>query len=81
MDCSGQVNAIDALKVLRFSAGLSYTQNEPCKKIGIETLPSGKIQGDVDCGNTVASVDSLKLQRYAAALPYTQTEPCPDIGS
>lgn len=81
MDCSGQVNSIDALKVLRFSSGLGYSQNEPCKKIGIETLANGKIQGDVDCSNSVNSIDSLKLLRYASALSYAQTEPCPDIGT
>jgi len=81
VDCSGQVNSIDALKVLRFSSGLGYSQNEPCKKIGIETLANGKIQGDVDCSNSVNSIDSLKLLRYASALSYAQTEPCPDIGT
>ena len=81
MDCSGQVNSVDALKVLRFSSGLGYSQNEPCKKIGIETLPNGKIQGDVDCSNMVNAVDTLKLQRFVAALAYSQSEPCADIGS
>ena len=75
------MNSVDALKVLRFSSGLGYSQNEPCKKIGIETLPNGKIQGDVDCSNMVNSVDTLKLQRFVAGLTYSQSEPCPDIGS
>lgn len=72
---------MDALKLLRFSSGLGYGQNEPCKKIGIEVLFNGRIQGDVDCTNSVNSVDSLKVLRYASGLSYAQNEPCPDIGS
>jgi hypothetical protein len=76
------VNSVDALKVLRYSSGLGYSQlNEPCKKIGIETLANGKIQGDVDCSNSVNSVDSLKLLRYGAGLSYSHPESCPNIGS
>jgi hypothetical protein len=80
VDCGGAVNSVDALKVLRYSAGLGYSQTEPCKKIGNETLANGKIQGDIDCSNSVNSVDSLKLLRYSSLLAYSQTEPCPDIG-
>ena len=72
---------MDALKVLRYASALGYSQTEPCQKIGIQTLPNGKIQGDVDCTNAVNSVDSLKLLRFASNLPYSQTEPCPDIGA
>jgi len=33
VDCNGIVNSVDALKVLRFVAGLSVTQTEPCPDI------------------------------------------------
>ena len=72
---------MDALKVLRYASSLGYSQKEPCEKIGIATLPNGKIQGDVDCNNVVNSVDALKVLRSASGLTYVQTEPCPDIGA
>jgi len=34
VDCSGGVDAVDALKVLRKVVGLPVTQNEPCRDIG-----------------------------------------------
>ena len=38
-DCSGSiVTPVDALKVLRFDAGLFSVQNEPCPDIGQEIL-------------------------------------------
>jgi hypothetical protein len=39
VDCSGARNAIDALKILRFVAGLEVTQTEPCVNIGDEIPP------------------------------------------
>jgi hypothetical protein len=40
VDCSGAVNSVDALKILRFAAGLSVVQNEPppCTDLG-QVLP------------------------------------------
>ena len=81
VDCSGQVNSIDGLKITRQTAGLSYSQNEPCVNIGTGVLTNGVKQGDVDCNNTVNSIDTLKLQRYVAGLSYAHPESCPDIGS
>ena len=72
---------MDALKVSRQVAGLSYSQTEPCVNIGTGILTNGEKQGDVDCSNNVNSVDTLKLQRYAAGLEYSQQEPCPNIGT
>lgn len=80
VDCSGGVNSVDSLKVLRFNASLSVTQTDPCVDLG-QALPNTEIQGDVDCSNTVNAVDSLKLLRFSAALSVTQNDPCPDIGT
>jgi hypothetical protein len=80
VDCGGGINSVDALKVLRYAAGLSVTQTEPCPDPG-QGLANGEVQGDVDCSNTVNSVDALKLLRYAASLSVSQNEPCPDMGS
>jgi hypothetical protein len=80
VDCSAAVNSVDALKVLRFGAALSVTQNDPCVDMG-QVLPNTELQGDVDCSNAVNSVDALKLLRFGAALSVSQNEPCPDIGT
>ncbi len=37
-DCSGSLDPVDSLKVLRFDAGLFYIQQEPCPDIGAEVL-------------------------------------------
>jgi hypothetical protein len=34
VDCSGVVNSVDALLILRHSAGLGVTQGEPCSDVG-----------------------------------------------
>jgi hypothetical protein len=81
VDCGGGINSVDALKVLRYAAGLSVSQTEPCADIGVDTLPNDELQGDVNCSNSVNSVDALLLLRYGAGLLITQSEPCPDIGS
>ncbi len=78
VDCSGGVNSVDALKVLRHVASLSVTQNEPCDDINTGGPP---LQGDVDCSNAVNSVDALKVLRHVASLSVTQNEPCDDIGT
>ena len=75
VDCSGGVNAIDAMKVLRNTAALSVTQTEPCPEIGT-LIP---LFADVDCSGAVNAVDSLKVLRHNAALSVSQTEPCPNI--
>jgi len=88
VDCSNPptaINSVDALKLLRHNAGLSYTQTEPppCPDIALGVLLNGELQGDVNCTNSVNSVDALLILRYNARLPIFQNEPppCPDIGS
>ena len=78
VDCNGSVDAVDSLKILRYVAGLSVSQTEPCPDIG-SAVPS--VFGDVDCNGSVDAVDALKALRYVAGLSVSQTEPCPDIGS
>ncbi len=78
VDCVGDVDAVDALKILRYVAGLSVSQTQPCPEIGSEVA---SLLGDVDCDDDVDAIDSLKILRHVAALPVAQTEPCQDIGS
>jgi CSLREA domain-containing protein len=85
VDCSGPaggVSAVDALKLLRFAAALSATQNEPCLDIGLPRAlppPDNWKVGDVDCSGTVNAVDALKILRAAAGLPVSLPTGCPQI--
>jgi hypothetical protein len=81
IDCSNSANAVDALLVLRFSAGLGVNGNESCPDIGTVLTLAG-VFGDVDCSGTTTAVDALKILRFAAGLPVAQNEPppCIDLG-
>jgi hypothetical protein len=78
VDCSGAINSVDALKLLRSNAALSVSQTEPCPDVGENLLPG--LFGDVDCSGAVNSVDALKVLRYSAGLTVEQTQPCPAFG-
>lgn len=77
-DCDGAVDSTDALKVLRYSAGLSVSQSEPCTDIGA-LLPGGVRQGDVNCSGGVDSKDALLILRAVAGLPVAVPAGCPAI--
>ena len=77
VDCNGTVNSVDSLKILRFVAGLSVTQEPDCPDIDTEVA---SLFGDVDCTGAVNSVDSLKILRFVAGLSVSQTGQCADIG-
>jgi hypothetical protein len=85
VDCSpppNGVTAVDALKVLRHSAGLSVLQNEPCLNIGQPralTPPFDWKVGDVDCSGVVNSVDALKILRAVAGLSVVKPVECPEV--
>jgi hypothetical protein len=66
-DCDGDVDAVDALWVLRHTAGL-----EP----GAGCL----LAANVDCSLAVDSVDALLILRHAAGLP-AEREGCPPPGT
>jgi hypothetical protein len=79
LDCDGDVDAVDALAILRFVAGLPpLVQQEPCDDVGA----SGAAFGDLDCDGDVDAVDALAVLRFVADLsPLIQQEPCPDVGT
>jgi hypothetical protein len=77
VDCSGAVNAVDALKVLRFGAALSVDQTEPCNDPGSQSPQIG----DVDCSLATNSVDALKILRFGAGLGYAKVHYCDGIGT
>jgi hypothetical protein len=86
VDCSADpnaVSAVDSLKILRFNASLSVTQNEPCLDIGFSRLltpPANWMMGDGDCSGGVSSVDALKILRANAGLSVTYVGAgCPQV--
>ncbi|TMB98857.1 MAG: hypothetical protein E6J42_04890 [Chloroflexi bacterium] len=78
VDCSSAVNSVDALKTLRYTAGLPVVQAAACPQIGALL---NQIFGDVDCNGQVNSVDALKILRFAAGLAYSQSPPCTAISA
>ena len=78
VDCNATVNSVDSLKLLRWVALLTVSQELGCPLIGADVA---SFWGDVDCSGVVNSVDSLKILRYVAQLSVAQTEPCADIGT
>jgi Tol biopolymer transport system component len=81
VDCSalpGGVTSVDALKVMRHSAGLPVLQSEPCADIGAK-IGGGNMQGDVNCSGGVNSVDALLILRVNAGLSVSLPGGCPAI--
>ena len=82
----GSITSIDALKILRFVAGLGSAagpiagqgDGDPCPPIG-EVLPNGKSHGDGDCDGDVDAVDALKILRAVVGLDgrVTPADPTP----
>ena len=87
IDCSGGVNPVDSLKMLREDAGLSVAQGADCPEPGTDLIviwdseSTNDKWGDADCSGSLDPVDSLKVLRFDAGLFYIQQEPCPDIGA
>ena len=77
VDCNNLINSADALKVLRFAAGLSVNQAEPCTDVGSGTPKNG----DINCNGSVNSVDALLLLRHNAGLSVTLPPGCAAIGT
>lgn len=79
IDCDGDVDAIDVLKLLAYVAGLPFAQQPACP--AIETAAAGgQIFGDADCDGDVDAVDALQILRHIAGLSPIQGPFCPAIG-
>jgi hypothetical protein len=78
VDCDAFVSSVDALKVLRYSAGLLVEQDEPCLDLG-DSAPWGWGIGDVNCSAGVNAVDALLVLRAAAVLPLAVPAGCPAV--
>lgn len=75
VQCDGDVDPVDSLQILRYDAGLSTTQNEPCPEVGeaVSIVHNGSSSshvtwyfGDVNCDGLVNTTDSSRILRYDA---------------
>lgn len=66
VDCSGTVEALDALAALKFVANQ-------------QPAPDCIDSADVQCDGDKDSVDALQILRFIAGLNVVQTQPCPEI--
>jgi archaellum component FlaF (FlaF/FlaG flagellin family) len=82
VNCSGGVDAVDALQLLRYTVRLPVLQQEPCPDIGDTVSVDGtpRLWGDVDGDGEVNAVDALKILRYVVMLPVRQQPETPPIG-
>jgi hypothetical protein len=82
VNCSGRVDAVDALQLLRHTVQLPVSQQEPCPDIGDTVSVDGtpRLWGDVDGSGDVNAVDALKILRYVVMLPVQQQPGTPPIG-
>jgi hypothetical protein len=83
VDCDGDVDAVDALKILRHVVRLAVSQEEPCPDIGSTVTVNGtpRLWGDVDGDGDVDAVDALQILRHVVRLPVAQRPGTPPIGS
>jgi|GEM_PF-5346241 len=83
VDCDGDVDAVDALKVLRHVVRLAVSQEEPCPDIGSTVTVDGtpRLWGDVDGYGDVDAVDALQILRHVVRLWVAQRPGTPPIGS
>ncbi len=68
VDCDSDVDAVDALQVLREVAGLSTQAN--CVRLA----------GDPGCNGNIDAVDALAILRFVANLPAGQVGVCSPVG-
>jgi len=78
VDCSGAVNPVDALKLLRHIAGLAVEQTQPCPDIG---TGNAGIFGNVNCDGSITAVDALIILRHVAALSVDLPPNCRPVGT
>jgi len=83
VDCDGDVDAVDALKILRHVVRLAVSQEEPCPDIGSTVTVDGtpRLWGDVDGYGDVDAVDALQILRHVGRLPVAQRPGTSPIGS
>lgn len=68
VDCDGDVDAVDAQKLLQWKAAI--ISDPPCLHLG-----------DVDCDGDKDAVDALKILQWKAGIAVVLPPGCPDIGT
>jgi hypothetical protein len=83
IDCSGALDPIDSLKVLRNDAGLPVGAHALCPALdeGFLFNSSFLLWGDLDCQGGIQPVDALKTLRADAGLSVAVATPCPLPGT
>jgi len=87
VDCDQDVDAVDALHILRYVAQLPSMVPDNCPDVGATPAPmslagdGSHMRGDVDCDDDVDAVDALRILRYVAGLNPGQPPGCAPIGS
>jgi CSLREA domain-containing protein len=81
VDCSGAINSVDSLKLLRFGAALTVAQTEPCPNIGAQINAIPEDMGDINCNGPENSVDALLILRHNAGLSVNLAQGCRAIGT
>jgi parallel beta-helix repeat protein len=69
-NCDGGVNSVDALYVLRWTAGMGPPVPLACEPLA-----------DADCNGAINAVDALSVLRYVATLPVNTPPGCPALGA
>ena len=77
INCDGDIDSTDALKLLRHVSGFPGSVLSGCPGIGSQ---STSIFGDIDCDRDVDSVDALRILRHVAGLPVSPSQNCTPIG-
>jgi archaellum component FlaF (FlaF/FlaG flagellin family) len=82
VNCSGDVEAVDALQILRHLVRLPVLQQEPCPDIGVTVSVDGtpRLWGDVDGNGKVNAANALKILCHVAMLSVQQQPGTPPIG-
>jgi len=86
VDCDQDVDAVDALHILRYVAQLPSMVPDNCPDVGATPAPmslagdGSQMRGDVDCDDDVDAVDALRILRYVAGLNPNLPDGCPPIG-
>ena len=91
LNCSGEVQAVDAWHPLRHVVGgWAYIAEGICWPKYIDMFPDTILQveggpqvqwADVDCNGKISAVDVLLILRYVVGLDVRSFEGCPKIGA
>jgi hypothetical protein len=75
VNCTGTADAIDALAILRDSAGLAYPRQAACPGFD-EIVPLA----DANCDGDNNVLDALAVLQSVGGAYVPQNEPCPEVG-